>query len=416
MTNQIKNQRDTLLEAVQTFGSPLYFYDANKIVTQIEKMRNAFKGVDLKLKYACKALTNINVIKLMNKHGVDVDVVSIEEAKIALKSGYSPSQIQYTPSGVAFSEIEEAVELGIRMNLDSLQVIEQFGERYGSSKEIGLRVNPSIMGGGNAKISVGHSNSKFGIPYQQFDEVIKLTKKYNLKVIGLHQHTGSDFKNADIIIDAAEVLYELAFNHFPDLEFIDLGSGFKVAYSENDNVTDMETLGRKVVESFNNFITKYGKPLQLWFEPGKFLVSEAGSFLAKVNVVKQTTSTVFAHVDSGFNHLVRPMMYNSYHHITNISNPTGRDRYYSVVGYICETDTFASNRRITEISEEDILCFHNAGAYCFSMASNYNSRYIPAEVMIYKGKDYLIRKRQTIQDILHNQVVVDVSKIEKVEA
>jgi diaminopimelate decarboxylase len=166
-------------------------------------------------------------------------------------------------------------------------------------------------------------------------------------------------------------------------------------------------------ERFNEFCIEYGKEITLMFEPGKFLVSDAGVFLAKVNVVKQTTSTVFAHVDSGFNHLVRPMMYDSYHHITNISNSEGRDRYYSVVGYICETDTFGSNRRIAEISEEDVLCFHNAGAYCFSMASNYNSRYLPAEVMVHQGKDYLIRKRQTIQDILHNQEIVTFPEVKK---
>ncbi|MEJ6674007.1 MAG: diaminopimelate decarboxylase, partial [Polaribacter sp.] len=175
----------------------------------------------------------------------------------------------------------------------------------------------------------------------------------------------------------------------------------------------IEQLGLQLSERFNDFCVEYGKEITLMFEPGKFLVSEAGVFLAKVNVVKQTTSTVFAHVDSGFNHLVRPMMYDSYHHITNISNIEGRDRYYSVVGYICETDTFGSNRRISEISEEDVLCFHNAGAYCFSMASNYNSRYLPAEVMVHQGKDYLIRKRQTIQDILHNQEIIDFSKAKK---
>ncbi|MDP5121955.1 MAG: diaminopimelate decarboxylase, partial [Spirosomaceae bacterium] len=335
MISQNTNLHPTFLEAIETYGSPLYFYDSNKIITQVNTMREAFRGVDLKLKYACKALTNINILKLMNQHGVDVDVVSIEEAHIALKSGYLPNQIQYTPSGVSFTEIEEAVSLGIKMNLDSIQLIEQFGERYGSSIDVCFRVNPSIMGGGNAKISVGHERSKFGIPYQQFDEVVQLVNKYNLKVTGLHQHTGSDFKNADIIIDAAEVLYKLAFDYFPDLEFIDLGSGFKVAYSENDNVTDMMSLGQKVVDSFNGFVKAYGKPVQLWFEPGKFLVSEAGYLLTKATVIKHNPTVNFVGVDSGLNHLIRPMMYDAYHDIENISNPDGEKKMYNVVGYIC---------------------------------------------------------------------------------
>lgn len=395
-----------LLQAAEIYDTPLYFYNADVIINQINKMRNAFNGVDLKLKYACKALTNINILKLMNQHGVDVDVVSIEEALIALKAGYTPQQIQYTPSGVAFSEIEAAVELGIRMNLDSLQVIEEFGKKYGNATPICLRVNPSIMGGGNFKISVGHEGSKFGIPYQQFAEVHILIKKYDLKVIGLHQHTGSDFKNADIIIDAAEVLYNLAHQYFPDLEFIDLGSGFKVAYSSDDHITDMNKLGEKVVKSFNEFIGKYGKSVQLWFEPGKYLVSECGFLLTKTTVVKHNPSKSFACVDSGLNHLIRPMMYDAYHEIENISNPNGETKTYDVVGYICETDTFGSDRALNEVRKGDILSIKNAGAYAFSMSSNYNSRMRPPEVLFHEGEVKLIRRRENFDDIIATQIEV----------
>ena len=219
-------------------------------------------------------------------------------------------------------------------------------------------------------------------------------------------HTGSDILDIDTFILATEILFNTA-KHFDALEFIDFGSGFKVPYKEGD--ISIDQLGKKLSKRFNEFCKEYGKELTIMFEPGKFLVSKSGSFLAKVNVIKQTTSTVFASVDSGFNHLIRPMMYDSYHHISNVSNPKGKERYYSVVGYICETDTFASNRRISEIKEDDILCFHNAGAYCFSMASNYNSRYRPAEVMLHKGEEYLIRKRETFDDILKNQEIIDFS-------
>lgn len=399
--------RKKLLVAAETYDTPLYVYDLAKIANQIAEMRKAYEGVNLKLKYACKALTNIHILKFMLENGVGIDVVSIEEAKIAIMAGYKPAEIQYTPSGVRFSEIEEAVSLGIRMNLDSLQAIEQFGRKYGSTHPICIRVNPSIMGGGNIKISTGHADSKFGIPFQQFDKVMELTQKYNLKVTGLHQHTGSDFKDASIIIKAAEVLYDLAFTYFPDLEFIDLGSGFKVAYSENDNVTDMQSLGKDVVASFNEFQRKFGKEVQLWFEPGKYLVSESGYLLANANVIKENPNRNFVCLDSGLNHLIRPMMYDAYHEIVNLSNPNGDEKKYNVVGYICETDTFGADRMLNEVRVNDIICIKNAGAYGISMASNYNSRVRPAEVLIKNDGLQLIRRRETIEDVVRTQLEIE---------
>ena len=221
-------------------------------------------------------------------------------------------------------------------------------------------------------------------------------------------HTGSDILDIDVFIHATEILFNVAMK-FKHLKFIDFGSGFKVPYKESDIKTNIEELGEKLTKRFNEFCKAYGNELELAFEPGKFLVSSAGFFLTKVNAIKQTTSTVFAQVDSGFNHLIRPMLYGSYHEIINISNPKGKNRFYTVVGYICETDTFGNNRIISEISEGDILAFKNAGAYCSTMSSNYNSRYRPAEVLFYNNKNYLIRKREDIKDILNNQILVDVN-------
>jgi diaminopimelate decarboxylase len=231
-------------------------------------------------------------------------------------------------------------------------------------------------------------------------------KNTGMHINGVHMHTGSDILDIEVFLYASEILFETAKN-FDQLEFIDFGSGFKVPYKDGDIETNVEEMGEKLSNRFNQFCTEYGRELTLAFEPGKYLVSEAGKFLVQVNVVKQTTSTVFAQVDSGFNHLIRPMLYGSQHQIENISNPDGRERFYSVVGYICETDTFANNRRIHEISEGDILSFNNAGAYCFSMASNYNSRYRPAEVLWYRGKAHLIRKREVFENLLQNQVIIE---------
>ena len=405
-------ERTQLLALANKYGSPLYVYDTDKIESQYNRLTNAFSSVkSLKLNYAVKALSNINILKFFKNIGAGLDTVSIQEVQLGLTTGIDPKRIIFTPNGVSLKEIEEVAKLGVQINIDNLSILELFGQKH-PEIPVCIRINPHIMAGGNSKISVGHIDSKFGISIHQVPHIKRVVENTGMNINGIHMHTGSDILDIDTFLRATEILFDVA-KQFDNIDFIDFGSGFKVPYKEGDISTDIEQLGLQLSERFNAFCVEYGKEITLMFEPGKFLVSDAGVFLAKVNVVKQTTSTVFAHVDSGFNHLVRPMMYDSYHHITNISNPAGRDRYYSVVGYICETDTFGSNRRIPEISEEDVLCFHNTGAYCFSMASNYNSRYLHAEVMVHQGKDYLIRKRQTIEDILHNQEIVSFDYIEE---
>lgn len=399
-------EANLLLAIAEQYGCPTYVYDGNKIESQFERLENAFKGVKkLKINYAAKALTNISILKLLKNKGSGLDTVSLEEVLLGLEAGFSADDIMFTPNGVSMQEIEDVAALGVQINIDNLSILEQFGTKHPTTP-VCIRINPHVMAGGNSNISVGHIDSKFGISVHQIPHILRIIENTKMTINGIHMHTGSDILDIEVFLYAAEILFETA-KHFKNLDFIDFGSGFKVPYKEGDLETDIEELGEKLTQTFNDFCKEYGKDLILVFEPGKFLVSQAGVFLAKVNVVKQTTSTVFAGVDTGFNHLIRPMFYNSYHHITNISNLEGKQRFYSVVGYICETDTFASNRKITEINEGDILCFHNAGAYCFSMASNYNSRFKPAEVLVYNEQIHLIRKRETYNDLLHNQILVD---------
>jgi len=395
----------TLLQIAKDFGSPVYVYDADTIITQYKRLTKAFGKVkNLKLNYAVKALSNISILKLFSTLGSGIDTVSIQEVQLGLKAGFKSEDIIFTPNGVSLEEIEKVSKLGVQINIDNLSILEQFGAKY-PKVPVCIRINPHVMAGGNTNISVGHIDSKFGISIHQIPLILRTVKNTKMNINGIHMHTGSDILDIDVFLYASEILFETAKN-FENLDFIDFGSGFKVPYKTGDIETNIEELGEKLSKRFNEFCKDYGKDLTLAFEPGKFLVSEAGVFLAKVNVVKQTTSTVFAQIDSGFNHLIRPMLYGSQHDILNISNPKGRERFYSVVGYICETDTFANNRRISEINEGDIICFKNAGAYCYSMASNYNSRYRPAEVLLHKGKAHLIRKRETFDDILHNQVEI----------
>ncbi|MFD2603386.1 diaminopimelate decarboxylase [Flavobacterium suzhouense] len=395
-----------LLQLAEEFGSPLYVYDAEKIQSQYLRLEKAFSKVNhLRINYAVKALSNISVLKLLKQMGSGLDTVSIQEVQLGLLAGYSPEMIIYTPNGVSMEEIEEVAALGVQINIDNLSILEQFGAKHPKTP-VCIRINPHVMAGGNSNISVGHIDSKFGISIHQMPHLLRIVQNTGMHINGIHMHTGSDILDIEVFLYAAEILFEAARN-FKELEFLDFGSGFKVPYKKDDIQTDVEELGKKLGKRFNAFCEEYGRDLTLTFEPGKFLVSEAGVFLAKVNVVKQTTSTVFAGIDSGFNHLIRPMFYGSHHNIDNISNPKGKDRFYSVVGYICETDTFGSNRKIAEIKEGDILCFRNAGAYCFSMSSNYNSRVRPAEILWYQGKGHVIRERETFEDIIRNQVIID---------
>ncbi len=402
MTNQ------DLLNIVDEFGSPVYVYDSEKIIFQYQRLTNAFSKIkNLRIHYAVKALSNISILSLFNTLGAGLDCVSIQEVRLGLQAGVPPAKIIYTPNGVSLEEIEKVAALGVQINIDNLSILEQFGTSH-SEIPVCIRINPHIMAGGNTNISVGHVDSKFGISIHQIPHILRIVENTDMNINGIHMHTGSDILDIEVFLYASEILFNSAL-HFKDLEFLDFGSGFKVPYKEDDIETNIEELGEKLTAKFQAFCKQYGRELTLAFEPGKFLVSEAGKFLVKVNVIKQTTSTVFAQVDSGFNHLIRPMLYGSRHEITNISNPNGKERFYSVVGYICETDTFASNRRIAELKEGDILAFNNAGAYCFSMASNYNSRFRPPEVLWHEGKAHLIRKRETFEDLTRGQVKMEFS-------
>ncbi|MDI9310144.1 MAG: diaminopimelate decarboxylase [Limnohabitans sp.] len=396
-----------LLQIANEFGAPIYVYDAQKIESQYLRLLNAFSKIERKqINYAVKALSNVSILKLFKKFDSGLDTVSIQEVQLGLYAGFSPNKIMYTPNGVSLQEIEEVAALGVQINIDNLSILEQFGSKH-PKIPVCIRINPHVMAGGNTNISVGHIDSKFGISIHQLPHIFRIVENTGMHINGIHMHTGSDILDIEVFLYASEILFESA-KHFKDLDFIDFGSGFKVPYKKGDIETDVEELGKKLSKRFLAFEKEYGRDLTLIFEPGKFLVSEAGYFLAKVNVVKQTTSTVFASIDTGFNHLIRPMLYGSEHQIENISHPKGKERFYSVVGYICETDTFATNRKISEIKEGDILAFRNAGAYCFSMSSNYNSRYKPAEILWLDGKANLIRTQETFDDLLRNQIEITI--------
>ena len=402
MTETLSHQH--LIQLANEFGTPLYVYHAERIESQYNKLQKAFQQSDVRFFYACKSLTNINILKFINSLGASLDCVSINEVKLGLMAGFSPTAILFTPNCVDFEEITLVKEMGVHINIDNISILEQFGNQFGSSYPVCIRLNPHIMAGGNFKISTGHVDSKFGISIHQVRHIERVVKSTGLHVEGIHMHTGSEIKDVNVFLEGLEVMFTMA-EHFPDIKYIDLGSGFKVPYQPGDPETDIGPLGEKVALAFTRYEKEKGKKLQVWFEPGKYLVSQAGYFIVKANVIKQTPATVFAGVNSGFNHLIRPMMYEAYHHIENISNLAGAERIYTVVGNICETDTFAWDRKLNEVREGDYLVFYNAGAYGFEMSSNFNSRLKPAEVFLKDNQPRLIRKREEFEDLLKNQLI-----------
>lgn len=396
----------SLETAVEQFGSPLYVYDASQIEANYKQFIDAFKVDKLKVHYACKALNNLTILKLFKSMGSGLDCVSIQEVQIGLKAGFEASDILFTPNNISIDEYEEAIDLGVKINVDNLATLEYFGTKH-PQLPIYIRINPHLMAGGHQKISVGHIDSKFGISIHQIPHVERIVKKFEMNIMGVHVHTGSDILDPEIFIKAAELVFSTV-EKFDTVTHIDFGSGFKVAYKPGDLHTNISSFGKKFSQSFNEFCEQQNKSYTLEFEPGKYMVSDAGYFIAKTNLVKQTTSCTFIGLDTGFNHFIRPMFYNAHHEIENISNPKGDKKVYNVVGYVCETDSFALDRIIPEVRKGDLLVFKNAGAYCATMASNYNSRPRPAEVLIHSGKPHLIKRRETLDDMLATQVDVEI--------
>ena len=395
-------EKNILFDVSKKYGLPVYVYDKNKIISQYSKLRNAFINIDnLHINYAAKALSNINILNIMKDVGCGIDAVSIQEVELALYVGFKTDQIFYTPSGVELSEIKKALKLGVQINIDNISALKKIAENL-SSVKLGIRINPNVRAGGNSKISVGDSESKFGLNTSEIQEAKKIISENNISVNGLHIHTGSDIEDINSFLKACDFVFEQA-KGFDELEFLDFGSGFKVKYFENDSETDVIELGKRLGDKFLKFNTKRKNKVRMHIEPGKFLVSECGYFLTKVNYVNNRTNKNFIHVNSGLNHFVRPMFYGSKHAIENISSNSEEIKNYSVVGYICETDTFSENVKLKKTQEGDILCFKNAGAYCFSMSSNYNSRFKPPEVLVSNNEIKLIRKRENFKDLIRNQ-------------
>ncbi len=398
-------ENKVLLDLAAANGTPLYVYDGNLIQQRYREMHSFFPNEHVKIFYAMKANDNTAILQLLKAQGAYLDTVSPGEVHLARAVGFSPDRILFTANNMTGAEMREVHDLGILLNIDSLSGLNKYGKMHPGSN-VCLRFNPDVVAGFHDKVQTGGAKTKFGILLEDMDEALRIAAEYHLSIVGVHEHTGSGIDDTAKVYDAMNALLQAATpERFPNLRFVNFGGGFKVPYHPGETQPNYRTFGQEASRIFEEFCGRFGKELLMYFEPGRYIVAESGHLLVEVNTLKNTAERKIAGVNSGFNHLVRPVMYDAYHHIVNLSNPEGFAATYDVVGNICETgDRFAQQREIAEIREGDILDIKNAGAYGYSMGSHYNQRPMPAEVMVLNGNSHLIRKGITGKELAWRQL------------
>jgi|SRR6185369_4561919 len=380
-------------DLVARYGSPIYIYDAALIKERLFDLVKNITYPRTTFHYACKQNTNIEIMKLLRKEGAFVEVMSQSEVMAAYEAGFTPKEMIYTCSYISKEELQFVIKQNIMINLDSLTQVRRFGELNPGGK-ISFRINQGIGAGGHKHVITGGPDSKFGIDISQLDEVKKLAQHYRLKIVGIHQHIGSNILDEKIFMKAIKALLQTA-KGFNDLDFVNFGGGFGIPYKSNQKPLDMVSLGALITKEVEKFVKGYGKFIEIKFEPGRFLVGEAGVFLGTVTDVKKTPYKTFVGIDAGMNQLIRPALYDSYHQIVNASNVVDDEEIVSVVGNICESaDFFARDRKLPKFVEGDIVAILGAGASGYAMSSLYNGRPQPAEILVEKNKSQLIREQR----------------------
>ena len=371
-----------MAELAEQHGTPLYVYDSSIIERQVTRFQNAFSSFDHRIFYAMKANSNQDLLALMKKLDVGLDAVSIHEVRIGLEAGFSADNIIFTPNGVPFDELEQAIELGARLNIENLSYLEKLGEAYRSDVPCTLRVHPGLVLPNASRDATGwYQRSRFGIDRKQLEEARRIIDLHGIRVEGLHIHSSSIILDEAVFGTVAEVLLDLA-RDLPDVRILDLGGGIRPPCRPDDDHPDLDALASCLQEPLEHFEQQTGRKLQLWFEPGRYLVAESGVLLTRVNVLKEVGGRSVAGVDTGFHQLIRPKLYDAWHEVRNISNPDGPKQVIDICGCLCEEDDLARQRSLPEVREGHLLAILNAGAYGYSMASTYNSRPLPAEVMV----------------------------------
>lgn len=390
----------SLLDYANKYGTPLYVYDGNQILNRYKELYEFIDYPKLKILYAMKANYNVGILKLLKKNNAYLDTVSPGEVMLALKLGFTKDEILFTSNNITDSEMNEVQETGVLFNIGAISSLEKYGKSF-PGNNVCVRFNPDVYAGENKYVQTAGAITKFGILMSDLDKVLEIAAKYKLKIVGIHEHTGSGIGQTEKVFESMNNLLSIATKeNFPDLEFIDFGGGLKVNYTPTAQHIDWKKFGEKVSEVFTKFCKNYGKELYMYFEPGKFVVAESGYLIIEVNTLKNNRGRLIAGTNSGFNHLIRPLLYGSYHHIENLTNPNGKKYLYDVCGNICESgDCFAEQRELPEIREGDLLVIKTAGAYCYSMGSIYNLRSMPSELLVIDDQEYLITKKLSSSQI-----------------
>lgn len=393
-------QSVNLREFSEKTATPFYIYDMNYIINKYEHLKMCFPHEKVRIFYAMKANYNPHILQIMKEHNFCLDTVSPAEVILARKIGFDAKNILFTANNMTDAEMQVVKEQGVLFNIDSLYRLEQFGKTYPGS-EVCIRINPDVVAGENEKVATAGDLSKFGILLGDVQKAVAIAREYDLKIVGVHEHTGSGISDTGKVFESMVNLLQIINpTDFPDLKFVDFGGGFKVPYEPDEKVNDYEEFGEKAVELFREHCEKYGKTLRLYFEPGKFTMADSACMILQANTVKNNKGRLIVGTDSGFPHLIRPVLYGAYHHMVNLSNPHGEVKVYDVYGNTCESgDCFAMQRELPEIRPGDYLAIMNAGAYCRSMASEYNLRPLPAEYVIYDGEVLTAKKKLTHEEL-----------------
>jgi diaminopimelate decarboxylase len=394
--------REALLEAAERFGTPTYAYVEETLRRQCRRLRALTRGVPARLLYAMKANPNPSILRVMKNEGLGLDVVSPGEQMLAQRLGFAPERVLFSANNMTDAAMRQAQEAGALLNIGERPRLEAFGHAYPGAR-VCLRLNPNVEAGHHEHVVTADAASKFGIPVGEVESARAIAERHGLQIVGLHQHIGSGIRDVERFGQAVRVLLGAA-EGFADLEFVNVGGGLGIPYRPGEDPIDAEQFRQAVVQPLRNF--RNARPgasegFSFWFEPGRFLVAEAGVLLMRVNTIKRASGRVFAGTDSGMGHLMRPAVYEAYHGLYNLSNPNGALELYDVVGNVCEGgDVFARGRRVQQIREGDVLAVLDAGAYGQAMASTYNLRPLPAEAMIRPGgTPELVRHRRTAEEL-----------------
>lgn len=390
---------EKLLGVAAKAGTPTYVYDAGIVRNRCRYFRESFSAFPSRLLYAVKANANPSLLRVILEEVEGLEVVSAGEVELARRLGVSSDRILYSPNNITDEEMTFVAVRDVLFNIGELSRLERFGERYPGA-DVSVRLNLWVGAGHHRHVVTGGEHSKFGLPGDRLEVIVETARRHNLRIIGIHQHIGSGFESAAQYLEAIDLLLGAAAS-FPDLRFVNVGGGIGIPYREDNRPFDLPAVSAGLASRLASYQDRTGRPITCWLEPGRYLVAESGVLLVQATAVKKLGNKTYVGTDSGFNHLLRPTLYGAYHEVFNLSNPDGNLVTYEIAGNVCESgDLFASDRPVQEVHVGDILAILDTGAYGMAMASHYNMRALPAEILIDGDEMIEIRRRETYDELV----------------